>query len=67
MDPQGQLPAYEWNFSDVNPPLHAFAAWSFYKTSKNFTEKVISFSEKYFSKTDHQFYLVDQQERRGWQ
>ena len=26
MDPKGQLPAYEWNFNDVNPPVHAFAA-----------------------------------------
>ncbi len=28
--PNGQLPAYEWNFSDVNPPVHAFAAWKIY-------------------------------------
>ena len=27
MHPNGQLPAYEWNFSDVNPPVHAWAAW----------------------------------------
>ncbi|HEY3183938.1 MAG TPA: hypothetical protein VGJ77_13945, partial [Gaiellaceae bacterium] len=26
MHPSGQLPAYEWNFSDVNPPVHAWAA-----------------------------------------
>ena len=26
MHPNGQLPAYEWNFSDVNPPVHAYAA-----------------------------------------
>jgi hypothetical protein len=26
MHPNGQLPAYEWNFSDVNPPVHAWAA-----------------------------------------
>ena len=31
MHPNGQLPAYEWNFSDVNPPLHAWAAWRVYK------------------------------------
>jgi hypothetical protein len=31
MHPNGQLPAYEWNFSDVNPPLHAYAAWRVYK------------------------------------
>lgn len=34
MDPQGQLPAYEWNFSDVNPPVHAFAALQVYKTEE---------------------------------
>lgn len=27
MHPSGQMPAYEWNFSDVNPPVHAWAAW----------------------------------------
>ena len=26
MHPNGQIPAYEWNFSDVNPPVHAWAA-----------------------------------------
>ena len=30
MHPNGQLPAYEWNFSDVNPPVHAWAAWRLY-------------------------------------
>ncbi len=28
--PNGQLPAYEWNFSDVNPPVQAWAAWRMY-------------------------------------
>ncbi len=28
--PSGQLPAYEWAFSDVNPPVHAWAAWRVY-------------------------------------
>ena len=31
MHPNGQLPAYEWNFSDVNPPVHAWAVWRVYK------------------------------------
>jgi hypothetical protein len=31
MHPSGQLPAYEWAFSDVNPPVHAWAAWRVYK------------------------------------
>lgn len=31
MHPSGQLPAYEWAFGDVNPPVHAWAAWRVYK------------------------------------
>jgi hypothetical protein len=31
MHPNGQLPAYEWKFSDVNPPVHAWACWRVYK------------------------------------
>lgn len=31
MHPNGQLPAYEWTFSGVNPPVHAWAAWRVYK------------------------------------
>jgi len=31
MHPNGQMPAYEWAFGDVNPPVHAWAAWRVYK------------------------------------
>lgn len=31
MHPNGQIPAYEWNFSDTNPPVHAMAAWQVYR------------------------------------
>jgi hypothetical protein len=34
MHPNGQLPAYEWNFSDVNPPVHAWAALFVYHTEQ---------------------------------
>jgi len=34
MHPNGQLPAYEWKFSDVNPPVHAWATWRVYKIEK---------------------------------
>ena len=34
MHPNGQFPAYERNFSDVNPPVHAWAAWRVYKIDK---------------------------------
>jgi hypothetical protein len=48
MHPNGQLPAYEWKFNDVNPPVHAWAAWRVYKIEKrirgsadrNFLERV---------------------------
>ena len=33
MHPNGQIPAYEWNFSDVNPPVHAWAVWRVYQMS----------------------------------
>ena len=32
--PSGQMPAYEWNFSDVNPPVHAFATLFLYRTEQ---------------------------------
>ena len=31
MHPNGQLPAYEWAFGDVNPPVHGWATWRVYK------------------------------------
>src|SRR5437588_9230220 len=33
MHPNGQIPAYEWNFGDLNPPVHAWACWRVYKMS----------------------------------
>ncbi len=51
MDPQGQLPAYEWNFSDVNPPVHAFAAFEVYRTEKKMYGKSdLEFLKKIFQK-----------------
>ena len=35
MHPNGQLPAYEWGFSDVNPPVHAWASWRVYQMDRN--------------------------------
>lgn len=34
LHPNGQMPAYEWNFSDVNPPVHAWAALFIYNSEK---------------------------------
>ncbi len=51
MDPQGQLPAYEWDFNDVNPPVHAFAALEVYKTEqKLYGKNDVLFLKKIFQK-----------------
>jgi hypothetical protein len=51
MKPDGQLPAYEWNFSDVNPPVHAFAALRVYQIEKRNTGKGdIAFLKRIFQK-----------------
>ncbi len=51
MHPNGQMPAYEWNFSDVNPPVHAFAALQVYQIEKNKTGTGdIAFLKKIFQK-----------------
>jgi len=51
MNPQGQLPAYEWNFSDVNPPVHAFAALQVYKTEERiYGTKDLVFLKSIFQK-----------------
>jgi len=34
LHPNGQMPAYEWNFSDVNPPVHPWAVWTVYSYDK---------------------------------
>jgi len=44
MHPNGQLPAYEWAFSDVNPPVHAWAAWQVYQIE----QKIYGHADKKF-------------------
>jgi hypothetical protein len=45
MHPNGQLAAYEWNFSDVNPPVHPWAAWQVYAIDgakdRDFLQRVV--------------------------
>jgi len=51
MHPNGQLPDYEWAFSDVNPPVHAWVAWRIYKQEKERTgQGDIIFLERIFQK-----------------
>jgi hypothetical protein len=46
--PNGQIPAYEWNFSDVNPPVHAWATLFLYKVEKNLGREDVAFLERSF-------------------
>lgn len=51
MHPNGQIPAYEWNFSDVNPPVHAWATFRTFKIErKMFGNEDIDFLERVFQK-----------------
>lgn len=51
MHPNGQIPAYEWNFSDVNPPVHAWAAWRVYRIEQRIKGKADrEFLERVFHK-----------------
>jgi hypothetical protein len=50
MHPNGQIPAYEFNFSDVNPPVHAWAAWRVYKIADRCEQRDRDFLESVFQK-----------------
>ncbi|HVZ96876.1 MAG TPA: hypothetical protein VG847_08375, partial [Chitinophagaceae bacterium] len=51
MKPDGQLPAYEWHFSDVNPPVQAWAALQVYRIERAMTGKTdVGFLKKIFHK-----------------
>jgi len=67
MEPQGQLPAYEWNFSDVNPPVHAFAALQVYRSEKNiYGNADIDFLKKVFQKLIINFtWWINRKDERG--
>jgi hypothetical protein len=51
MHPNGQMPAYEWAFGDVNPPVHAWATWRVYKIEqKMYGRGDLDFLEEVFQK-----------------
>ncbi|WWD18946.1 hypothetical protein CI109_103402 [Kwoniella shandongensis] len=51
MKPDGALPAYEWNFSDVNPPVHAWSTFRVFKIErKMFGREDLDFLERVFQK-----------------
>ena len=67
MKPDGQLPAYEWNFSDVNPPVHAWAAMQVYQIEKKQTgEGDVVFLKKIFQKLLINFtWWINRKDRKG--
>ena len=50
MHPNGQIPAYEFAFGDVNPPVHAWACWRVYKMTASRGERDRSFFDRAFHK-----------------
>ena len=50
MHPNGQIPAYEFAFGDVNPPVHAWAAWRIYKITAARGARDLGFLERVFQK-----------------
>ncbi len=67
MHPNGQLPAYEWAFGDVNPPVHAWAAWRVYKIARRVTGTADrAFLERVFHKLLLNFtWWVNRQDPEG--
>ena len=67
LHPNGQMPAYEWNFSDVNPPVHAWASMFLYNTDKALQGKGdLEFLKSMFNKLMLNFtWWVNRKDRFG--
>jgi hypothetical protein len=67
LHPTGQIPAYEWNFSDVNPPVHAWATIFLYRTQQALRgEGDIDFLKRSFAKLAVNFsWWVNRKDRFG--
>jgi Mannosylglycerate hydrolase MGH1-like glycoside hydrolase domain len=67
LHPNGQMPAYEWNFSDVNPPVHAFATLFLHRTEQAFRgETDVEFLKLAFNKLLLNFtWWVNRKDRFG--
>jgi hypothetical protein len=67
LHPSGQIPAYEWNFSDVNPPVHAFATLFLHRTEQAMSGKTdVDFLRAAFNKLLLNFtWWVNRKDRFG--
>jgi hypothetical protein len=67
LHPTGQIPAYEWNFSDVNPPVHAWATIFLYRTEQALRGKTdLEFLTRLFGKLTANFgWWVNRKDRDG--
>ena len=67
LHPNGQIPAYEWNFGDVNPPVHAWAALYLYNTERDLCgQGDVEFLKKAFQKLLLNFtWWVNRKDRDG--
>src|SRR6059036_1599073 len=67
LHPNGQIPAYEWNFGDVNPPVHAWASWFVYQYEKSLRgEGDLAFLKESFQKLLMNFtWWVNRKDRHG--
>ena len=67
LHPTGQIPAYEWNFSDVNPPVHAWATIFLYRTEQALHgEGDVDFLKRSFAKLVLNFsWWVNRKDRQG--
>ncbi|MGH8648477.1 MAG: MGH1-like glycoside hydrolase domain-containing protein, partial [Burkholderiales bacterium] len=66
LHPSGQIPAYEWNFSDVNPPVHAAATLFLHRTLEARGEADIDFLKSAFNKLMLNFtWWVNRKDRFG--
>jgi Glycosyl hydrolase family 63 C-terminal domain len=66
LHPNGQMPAYEWNFSDVNPPVHAFATLFLHRAGQAVREEDVDFLRSTFHKLLLNFtWWVNRKDRFG--
>jgi hypothetical protein len=67
LHPTGQIPAYEWNFSDVNPPVHGWATIFLYRTEQALRGKTdLEFLQRVFGKLTANFgWWINRKDRDG--